>query len=362
MSTGRLSLYKAPVVLSGGVHRLSVLIYSYNRQDFLRRQILYWANKPVDLLVADGSLEPMNVKEFDRRGQYLLKYHHAPGPRNVNLRMKWLASNAATPYVVFLDDQDTFLWSAAIRLMDFLDINVQYASASGALFCRYEEYQYWHYSTNSFDIGHSGAGARAVDAWGRSDPLARCAYALMRASVARELYEFRPPVDFDNEGPSDLLFFVSAMVAGRHFAFAVPALWRWDGSQPRENWRSRLHVGEVSSDKLRLNEAMDKLCSSFGVGQADREAVFSIVAGVWSDQDARLARTPAEPSWLEARVAEVKAFTRIRSRIKHWMRKDRDIEPLEFFTRMGGLEQDQIDDLQNLQAILKKYPSGISAT
>lgn len=343
-------------------NRLSVLIYSFNRHDFLRRQIFYWADKPVDLLIADGSQDPMNVTEAERQGQFCLIYHHVPGPRNVNLRMKWLASNASTPYVVFVDDQDAFLWSAACRMIDFLDSSVHYASVSGAIFCRYREYQFWHYDTGGFDINQSSAGARAIDGWGRSNPMVRCAYAVMRASVAREIYEFRPPVDFDNEGPSDLMFFIPAMIAGKHLAFTLPALWRLDSSQPREYWRTRLHAGEVSSDKLRLNDAMDKLCSSFGVGQADREAVFSIVAGVWSDQDARLARTPAEPSWLEARVAEVKAFTRIRSRIKHWMRKDRDIEPLEFFTRMGGLEQDQIDDLQNLQAILKKYPSGISAT
>ncbi len=343
-------------------NRLSVLIFSFNRHDFLRRQILYWADKPVDLLIADGSQDPLTVTEAERQGQFCLIYHHAPGPRNVNLRMKWLASNAATPYVVFLDDQDAFLWSAACRMIDFLDTSVHYASVSGAIFCRYTEYQFWHYDTSGFDINQSGAGARAIDGWGRSSPIVRCAYALQRASVAREIYEFRPPVDFDNEGASDFLFFMPAMIAGKHYAFTLPALWRLDGSQPREYWRTRLRVGESSLDKLRLNEALGKMCTSFGVGQADREAVFSIIAGVWADQEARLAITPAEPTWLEEWVAEIKAFTRIRSRIKHWMRKDRDIEPLEFFTRMGGLEQDQIEDLQNLQAILKKYPTGISAT
>ncbi len=343
-------------------HQLSVLIYTFSRHDFLRRQILYWADKPVDLLIADGSQDPLTVTEAERQGQFCLIYHHAPGPRNVNLRMKWLASNASTPYIVFVDDQDTFLWSAACRMMDFLDTSVHYASVSGAIFCRYTEYQYWHYDTSGFDINQSGAGARAIDGWGRSNPIVRYAYALMRAPVAREIYEFRPSVDFDNEGPSDLLFFLPAMIAGKHFAFTLPALWKLDGSQPREYWRTRLPVGEVSSDKLRLNEAIDKLCSSFGVGQADREAVFSFIAGVWADEEARLAKTPAGPTWLEARVAEIKAFTRIRSRIKHWMRKDRDIEPLEFFTRMGGLEQNQIEDLLNLQAILKKYPTGIPAT
>ncbi len=354
--------YNAPVALSKGLHRLSVLIYSYNRHNYLRRQILYWADKPVDLLIADGSQDPMNVTEAERQGQFCLIYNHAPGPRNVNLRMKWLATNASTPYVVFVDDQDTFLWSASCRMMDFLDYSVQYASVSGAIFCRYAEYQYWHYDTSGFDINQSGAGARAIDGWGRTSHLARCAYSIMRASEACKLYGFRPVVDFDNEIPSDLLFFISAMVAGNHFAFSLPALWRWDGSQPREHWRVSLSYRNNSADKFRLSKAIEEMCVAYGVAQVDREAMFSIIAGVWADQEARLAITPAKPTWLEEWVAEIKAFTRIRSRIKHWMRKDRDIEPLEFFTRMGGLEQDQIEDLQNLQAILKKYPTGIPAT
>ena len=362
MTLGVAPLYKTLLAQQASEHRLSVLIYSYNRHDFLRRQILYWADKPVDLLIADGSLSPMYILEAERQGRFRLFYHHSPGPRNVNLRMKWLASNASTPHVVFLDDQDTFLWSAAIRLMDFLDNSVLYASASGATFCRYNEHQYWHYNTSGFDIDQARAGARLIDMWGRNDPLARCAYPVMRASVAREVFGFRPAVDFDNEGSSDLLFFVSAMLAGKHFASTAPALWRWDGSQPREYWRANLSDGKVSADKIRLSEAIEQMCVAYDVAQVDREAVFSFLAGVRSDQEAAILRTPVELTWLEARVADIKAFTRIRSRIKHRMRKDRDVGPLEFFMRRGGLEQDQIEDLHNLQVLLAKYPSGVSAT
>ena len=356
------SLYKTLQGQQVGEHRLSVLVFSYNRHAFLRRQMLYWADKPVDLLIADGSECAMEGLGAERQGRFRLIYHHAPGPRNVNLRMKWLASNAATPYVVFLDDQDTFLWSTAFRLMTFLDNSIQHASASGAIFCRYKEYQYWDYNLCTFDIDQEGAGARAVDLWGRVNPLARCAYSIMRASVACNLYEFRPAVDFDNEVPSDFLYFISAIIAGKHFASAAPALWRWDGSQPRQYWRSGSSGGILSADKMRLNEAIQQMCVAYGVAQADREVISSIIAGVWLDQEAAISRAPVESTWLAARVAELKAFTRIRLRIKQWMWKDRDVEPLEYFMRMGGLEQDQIEDLQNLQAILAKYPDGVSAT
>ena len=356
------SLYKTLQGQQVGEHRLSVLVFSYNRHAFLRRQMLYWADKPVDLLIADGSECAMEGLGAERQGRFRLIYHHAPGPRNVNLRMKWLASNAATPYVVFLDDQDTFLWSSAIRLMTFLDNSIQHASASGAIFCRYKEYQYWDYNLSAFDIDQEGVGARAVDLWGRVNPLARCAYSIMRASVACNLYEFRPAVDFDNEVPSDFLYFISAIVAGKHYASTAPALWRWDGSQPREYWRSRSSGGKLSADKIRLNEAIQQMCVSYGVAPVDREAISAIIEEVWSAQEAVTLRAPVEPTWLELRFAEIRAFARIRSRIKLWMRKGRDAEPLEFFTRRGGLEQDQIDDLRNVQAILAKYPDGVSAT
>ena len=290
-----------------------------------------------------------------------LSYHNAPGPRNVNLRMKWLASHASTPYVVFVDDQDTCLWSAATRIMDFLDDNADYVSASASIFCRYIEHRFWHYDVGGFDIDHADPGARVVEAWRHNFQIAGLAYAIMRASVARVLYEVRPVVDFDFEVASDLLFFVSPLIAGKHCAFTFPALWRVDGSQPRGNWRAREYDGNVVFDKRTLYDSIERLCVTNNVRRADRDAVIELIAGIWLAQEALVPKTTIEPTWWAVRLAEVKSFTRIRSRIKHWLRKDRDTRPLEFFTRMGGLDQDQIKDLQNLQSILDRYPDGVSA-
>ena len=343
-------------------HRLSVLVYSLDRHPFLRRQIVYWSDKPVDLLIADGSQKPLDVSTITWSGQMRLSYHNAPGPRNVNLRMKWLASHASTPYVVFVDDQDTCLWSAATRIMRFLDNNADYVSASASIFCRYEKYRFWSYDDGGFDIDHADPGARVVDAWRHNSPIARLAYAIMRAPVARVLYDARPVVDFDFEVASDLLFFVSPFIAGKHRAFTFPALWRVDGSQPRGNWRARAYDGNVVLDKRTLNDSIERLCVTNNVRRADHDAVIELIAGIWLAQESLVPKTPIEPTWWAARLAEVKSFTRIRSRIKHWLRKDRDIRPLEFFTRKGGLERDQIEDLQNLQSILDRYPDGVSAT
>ena len=342
-------------------HRLSVLVYSLDRHPFLRRQIVYWSDKPVDLLIADGSQKPLDVSTITWSGQMRLSYHNAPGPRNVNLRMKWLASHASTPYVVFVDDQDTCLWSAATRIMDFLDDNADYVSASASIFCRYIEHRFWHYDVGGFDIDHADPGARVVEAWRHNFQIAGLAYAIMRASVARVLYEVRPVVDFDFEVASDLLFFVSPLIAGKHCAFTFPALWRVDGSQPRGNWRAREYDGNVVFDKRTLYDSIERLCVTNNVRRADRDAVIELIAGIWLAQEALVPKTTIEPTWWAVRLAEVKSFTRIRSRIKHWLRKDRDTRPLEFFTRMGGLDQDQIKDLQNLQSILDRYPDGVSA-
>ena len=342
-------------------HRLSVLVYSLDRHPFLRRQIVYWSDKPVDLLIADGSQKPLDVSTITWSGQMRLSYHNAPGPRNVNLRMKWLASHASTPYVVFVDDQDTCLWSAATRIMDFLDDNADYVSASASIFCRYIEHRFWHYDVGGFDIDHADPGARVVEAWRHNFQIAGLAYAIMRASVARVLYEVRPVVDFDFEVASDLLFFVSPLIAGKHCAFTFPALWRVDGSQPRGNWRAREYDGNVVFDKRTLYDSIERLCVTNNVRRADRDAVIELIAGIWLAEEALVPKTTIEPTWWAVRLAEVKSFTRIRSRIKHWLRKDRDTRPLEFFTRMGGLDQDQIKDLQNLQSILDRYPDGVSA-
>ncbi len=254
------------------------------------------------------------------------------------------------------------MWSAATRIMRFLDNNADYVSASASIFCRYIEHRFWHYDVGGFDIDHADPGARVVEAWRHNFQIAGLAYAIMRASVARVLYEVRPVVDFDFEVASDLLFFVSPLIAGKHCAFTFPALWRVDGSQPRGNWRARVYDGNVVLDKRTLNDSIERLCVTNNVRRADHDAVIELIAGIWLTQESVVPKTPADPTWWAVRLAEVKSFTRIRSRIKHWLRKDRDIRPLEFFTRKGGLERDQIEDLQNLQSILDRYPDGVSAT
>ena len=340
-------------------NRLSVLIFSFNRHDFLRRQIIYWSDKPVDLLIADGSECPMVLPEIVQGGQFRFIYHHAPEPGNVNLRMKWLASTASTPYVVFLDDQDMFLWSAATRQMEFLDCNPQYCSVSGFYWVYSVPYRYWTYRVEVFDIDDNGVGGRVMFARAGQPKHVHLAYSLMRVEPMRLIYDARPVVDFEYEVPSDLFFLIAPLVAGKHRCLEVPALWRSDGSQSRQHWRSDLQNYDVFRGQRQLDDALEGLFEAFNVEELDRELVRVSVRDFWGHQELRAPQNSSEPTWLAARIAEIKSFTRVRSRIREWMRKDGRVEPLEVFARSGGLQVDQLEDLRNVHSILFKYPDGV---
>ena len=176
----------------------------------------------------------------------------------------------------------------------------------------------------------------------------------------RLIYDARPVADFVYEVPSDLFFLVAPLVAGKHRCLDVPALWRSDGSQSREHWRSDLQNYDVFRGQRQFDDALEGVFEAFNVEELDRALVRAAVRDHWGHQEFGASQNSGEPTWLAARFAEIKSFTRVRSRIRERMRKDGRVEPLEVFARSGGLQIDQLEDLRNVHLILVKYPDGVS--
>ena len=109
-----------------------------------------------------------------------------------------------------------------------------------------------------------------------------------------------------------------------------------------------------------FDDALEVLFEAFNVEQFDRALVRAAVRDHWGHQEFRAPQNSSEPTWLAARFAEIKSFTQVRSRIREWMRIDGRVEPLEVFSRSGGLQVDQLKDLRNVHSIIGKYPDGVS--
>ena len=102
----------------------TILIYTYNRPEFLRRSLEYWKDCDVKILVADGSDEPYSIIPENT------KYIHCPGKTIVE-RIRILVNKVDTNFAVFVADDDFIGFEALERSVEFLKRNNDYSSVQG---------------------------------------------------------------------------------------------------------------------------------------------------------------------------------------------------------------------------------------
>ncbi len=99
---------------------LTVVVPSRNRQDYLLRQIRFWASSSASLIVVDGSIRPLDDRvrsavDNHRRMTYL--HEHSSFARRLNLA----AALIETPYSVMLGDDEFHLPSGLGASLNVLE-------------------------------------------------------------------------------------------------------------------------------------------------------------------------------------------------------------------------------------------------
>ncbi len=59
-----------------GLEKLTIVIPTYGRHDFVRRQIGYWSSSPVTVHIMDGSQDPIESKILEKLSPNI-KYRHS---------------------------------------------------------------------------------------------------------------------------------------------------------------------------------------------------------------------------------------------------------------------------------------------
>lgn len=109
----------------------TAVILSYDRQDSLRRQICYYANKPVHLILADGSAKDWGGGELGSVGEMTWEYFRISGIESYVPRLKMAFLKVKTEYCFLLDDEDCILWTGIESAISFLNQNEDHSCASG---------------------------------------------------------------------------------------------------------------------------------------------------------------------------------------------------------------------------------------
>jgi len=109
---------------------LTVVVPSLDRQDYLLRQIRFWASSSADLIVIDGSTQPLDYRvrsamEHHERMTYL----HAQS--SLSERLAMAAERIETPYTVLGADDEFHLQTGLSASLDILGENPELVGCIG---------------------------------------------------------------------------------------------------------------------------------------------------------------------------------------------------------------------------------------
>jgi glycosyltransferase domain-containing protein len=119
---------------SRNVTLATAVILSYNRQDQLRRQLLYYANKPIHLIIADGSEEDWGEGGAGSIGEMTWEYFRVEGWDSFTHRFSLAVGKVKTDYMLFIDDEECVLWTGIRKAVGFLMEHSGHSCAGGRVF------------------------------------------------------------------------------------------------------------------------------------------------------------------------------------------------------------------------------------
>lgn len=109
---------------------LTVVIPSYCRQAFLLRQIVYWIETPVKVIILDGSPSPLSPQlQLSILAAKRINYLHSPSSSIERVAMVDGIINTA--YTVMLGDDEFHLFSGLRKAIQFLRVKEDYIGCIG---------------------------------------------------------------------------------------------------------------------------------------------------------------------------------------------------------------------------------------
>lgn len=170
----------------GALEKLTVVIPTYGRQEFILRQAVYWRASSAQVLFVDGSPQPLSheVQEVLAR-QANMRYLHLADTMWSRLRLA--VEHIHTPYAVSLGDDEFHLEKGLRRAIEKLETDSSFVACigqsvrfhpakEGSTITYSAGYPHWRYN-----VAHDEMRDRLLFAMG--DYSAATCYAVLRRSV-----------------------------------------------------------------------------------------------------------------------------------------------------------------------------------
>ena len=134
---------------SVGLSRLTVVIPTISRPEFVKRQITFWSQFDAQVRILDGAATAIDLSQFGQIPRNV-QYFHEPQKFNERLSNAW--KHVDTEFACLLPDDEFFLPSGLIASLEHLDKNPTVTGCVGKVlmffvdqgrFLTYQDYEYW---------------------------------------------------------------------------------------------------------------------------------------------------------------------------------------------------------------------------
>ena len=109
------------------LNKLSIIIPSYNRKKYLKKQIKYWANTSYNIFILDGGSENFTNQEIlklPKNIKYIIDNS------DVFERIAKIKKNISSKYILLLFDDEFYIKTTLEKIINYLDFNKGYLSSS----------------------------------------------------------------------------------------------------------------------------------------------------------------------------------------------------------------------------------------
>jgi glycosyltransferase domain-containing protein len=176
-------------LLKSGLSRLTVVIPTISRPEFVKRQILFWSHFDAEVRILDGAATPIDLSQFVAIPSNI-QYLHEPRRFNERLSNAWRHVN--TEFACLLPDDEFFLPSGLAASLKKLDENPTITGCVGKVlmffvdqerFLTYQDYEYWKdFDPSSLTVEHR------VKEVLPPNKVHKVQFAVLRSSVWKEIF------------------------------------------------------------------------------------------------------------------------------------------------------------------------------
>ena len=116
------------------MNKITIVCLTYRRQLFIKRQLLYFADKPIDIIFADDSKKDFYPAKKGKIGKLNWRYFRINKKSSIYERWFKASKLIKTKYVCMLDDTDFMPYTTLNKAKTFLEKNKSYKAIGGLRF------------------------------------------------------------------------------------------------------------------------------------------------------------------------------------------------------------------------------------